>query len=142
MRVLVVDDQELNRTLLQFLLQDEGYEVIIATNGEEALQRFDGNHQLLSVMMKKFILQFETLEQQVQILQTAGDLEELAYYTHNLKGTSDTLALTHLSHCADTVTVSINKNKIDTLNHQLDYLGKVWRESKESMEQYLESQNV
>lgn len=108
----------------------------------QALQRFDGNHQLLSVMMKKFILQFETLEQQVQILQKAGDLEELAYYTHNLKGTSDTLALTHLSHCADTVTVSINKNKIDTLSHQLDYLGKVWRESKESMEQYLENQNT
>ena len=45
MRVLVVDDQELNRTLLQFLLQDEGYEVVIATNGEEALQRFD-DHEI------------------------------------------------------------------------------------------------
>lgn len=50
MRVLVVDDQELNRTLLQFLLQDEGYEVIIATNGEEALQRFD-DHEIDLVLL-------------------------------------------------------------------------------------------
>ena len=54
MRVLVVDDQELNRTLLQFLLQDEGYEVVIATNGEEALERFDSTEidlVLLDVVM-------------------------------------------------------------------------------------------
>jgi CheY-like chemotaxis protein len=54
MRVLVVDDQELNRTLLQFLLQSEGYEVVIATNGEEALECFDNNEidlVLLDVVM-------------------------------------------------------------------------------------------
>ena len=50
MRVLVVDDQELNRTLLQFLLQDEGYEVIIATNGQEALERFD-EHEIDLVLL-------------------------------------------------------------------------------------------
>ena len=54
MRVLVVDDQELNRTLLQFLLQSEGYEVVIAHNGEEALTCFDNNEidlVLLDVVM-------------------------------------------------------------------------------------------
>ena len=41
MKVLVVDDQELNRTLLQFLLEEDGYEVSIATNGREAIECFD-----------------------------------------------------------------------------------------------------
>lgn len=41
MKVLVVDDQELNRTLLQFLLEEDGYEVVIATNGQEAIECFD-----------------------------------------------------------------------------------------------------
>jgi CheY-like chemotaxis protein len=50
MRVLVVDDQELNRTLLQFLLQDDGYEVVIATNGQEALEQFD-QHEIDLVLL-------------------------------------------------------------------------------------------
>jgi two-component system sensor histidine kinase/response regulator len=103
----------------------------------KALVQFDGNHQLLSVMIKKFILQFESLEEKIHALHRENDLEELAYYTHNLKGTSDRLALIHLSHCADTITVSINKNNTDTLPHQLDYLSQVWLDSKLSMEQYL-----
>ena len=71
-------------------------------------------------------------------MQQAADLEELAYYTHNLKGTAYTLSLAHLSHCADTITVSINKNKTDNLQQQLDYLAKSWRESRDSMQQYLD----
>ncbi len=106
-------------------------------NLARAIAQFDGNHQLLSVMMKKFILQFDSLEKQVRALYQTSDLEELAYYTHNLKGTSDSLALDHLSHCADTITVSINKKNTETLPHQLDYLIKVWLESKLSMEEYL-----
>jgi two-component system sensor histidine kinase/response regulator len=106
-------------------------------NLAKALAQFDGNHQLLSVMMKKFILQFDSLEKQVRALYQTRDLEELAYYTHNLKGTSDSLALDHLSHCADTITVSINKKNTETLPHQLDYLIKVWLESRQSMEEYL-----
>jgi DNA-binding NtrC family response regulator len=36
-RILVVDDEELNRDLLQQILDREGYEVAIAANGQEAL---------------------------------------------------------------------------------------------------------
>ena len=38
--VLVVDDNEANRLLAQDALQDEGYEVILASGGEEALDSF------------------------------------------------------------------------------------------------------
>ncbi len=37
-RILVVDDEEAIRTLLQEELQDEGYEVMIATNARDALK--------------------------------------------------------------------------------------------------------
>ena len=36
-RILVVDDEELNRDLLQQILAREGYEVTIASNGQQAL---------------------------------------------------------------------------------------------------------
>ncbi len=36
-RILVVDDEELNRDLLQQMLEREGYQVAIAANGQEAL---------------------------------------------------------------------------------------------------------
>jgi DNA-binding NtrC family response regulator len=36
-RILVVDDEELNRDLLQQILEREGYQVAVAANGQEAL---------------------------------------------------------------------------------------------------------
>lgn len=39
--ILVVDDNEQNRALAQTALEDEGYEVVLASNGEEALRAFD-----------------------------------------------------------------------------------------------------
>ncbi|AWB67032.1 fused response regulator/phosphatase [Saccharobesus litoralis] len=41
MRILVVDDQDLNRTMLQFMLESEGYEVILAEHGKVAIDIFD-----------------------------------------------------------------------------------------------------
>jgi signal transduction histidine kinase len=38
--ILVVDDNDANRTLAQHTLEDEGYRVVVATGGEEALALF------------------------------------------------------------------------------------------------------
>lgn len=110
-----------------------------AFNVARALSQFDGNKQQLLAMLNKFLAQFEGLEQRVKRLHENQQFDELAYYAHNLKGTSDRLALSQLSHCADTITSSINKNNNDTLPHQLDFLCKVWHESKHSMTEYLEN---
>ncbi|GLQ29838.1 fused response regulator/phosphatase [Litoribrevibacter albus] len=40
MKVLVVDDQEINRTLLSFILEDEGYQYHMASDGEQAIQLY------------------------------------------------------------------------------------------------------
>jgi DNA-binding NtrC family response regulator len=40
MKILVVDDEEGARELFFTILSDEGYDIILANNGEEALARF------------------------------------------------------------------------------------------------------
>ena len=42
-RILVIDDEELMRSFLRDLLEEEGYEVIIASDGEEGLALFETN---------------------------------------------------------------------------------------------------
>ncbi len=52
--ILVVDDNEQNRALAQAALEDEGYDVVLASNGEEAIRAFDEKHPdclLLDVRM-------------------------------------------------------------------------------------------
>ena len=41
-RILVVDDNASNRQLAQATLEDEGYRVLLATNGDEAIRIFEG----------------------------------------------------------------------------------------------------
>ncbi len=55
-QILVVDDEELNRELLEGLLLPLGYEVLLASNGTEALkkvQEFSPDLILLDIMMPK-----------------------------------------------------------------------------------------
>ncbi|HEV8689323.1 MAG TPA: ATP-binding protein, partial [Ideonella sp.] len=56
LRVLVADDHEVNRDLVRYLLEDWGHEVVMADNGQEALDLFAERHGefdllLMDVMM-------------------------------------------------------------------------------------------
>lgn len=54
MKILVVDDAVANRELLKWILEDEGFEVFEATNGEEAIEIFKQDAPdliLMDVMM-------------------------------------------------------------------------------------------
>lgn len=42
-RILIVDDEELNRKLFSTILQERDYEVSMAVNGEEALAMIENN---------------------------------------------------------------------------------------------------
>jgi DNA-binding response OmpR family regulator len=54
-RILLVDDERAIQTLLSFPLQKDGYEVVCASDGREALARFDEGFDLvvLDVMMPR-----------------------------------------------------------------------------------------
>ena len=57
-RILVVDDEQDIRELLKFYLNKEGYEVIEAANGEEALTIFENEYidlGIIDVMMPKWM---------------------------------------------------------------------------------------
>jgi putative two-component system response regulator len=52
--ILIVDDQPQNIELLEAFLAGQGYEIVRAANGEEALEKISGNQidlVLLDVMM-------------------------------------------------------------------------------------------
>ncbi len=55
-RILLVDDEQAIQTMLSYPLQKDGYDVVLASDGEEALERF-GEQQfdlvVLDVMMPK-----------------------------------------------------------------------------------------
>jgi DNA-binding response OmpR family regulator len=82
-RILVVDDEQLYRHLVQVNLEQEGYEVISASNGEECLDRVSNKHPdlvILDVMMPK-LDGFSTLERirqfsEVPIIMLTGKNEE------------------------------------------------------------------
>ncbi|NLA27958.1 MAG: response regulator transcription factor, partial [Firmicutes bacterium] len=55
-RILVVDDERPIAEILQYNLEKEGYEVILAYDGEEALERLEQDHPdlvLLDIMLPK-----------------------------------------------------------------------------------------
>ena len=54
-RVLVVEDEEINREILGAILE-ESYEVVFATDGDEALERVEENKGLLSVILLDLIM--------------------------------------------------------------------------------------
>lgn len=53
--ILIADDAKDIREVLRIMLEDAGFETILAHNGEEAVQRFDQNVDLviLDIMMPK-----------------------------------------------------------------------------------------
>lgn len=50
-QVLVVDDEEDIRQALRFLLEDAGYQVLEAQNGQEAIERLRANPQRMAVLL-------------------------------------------------------------------------------------------
>lgn len=72
MKVLVVDDQEINRTLLSFILEDEGYQYSMATDGEQAIHLYQQEKPDL-VLMDIMMPGMDGYEAAHQIKEKAGN---------------------------------------------------------------------
>ncbi len=49
--ILVVDDEQMLRTMGKFMLSHAGYSVLEAENGEKALERYDENSQVIQLVL-------------------------------------------------------------------------------------------
>lgn len=82
MKILVVDDQSANRAILQFLLEDEGHEVIEAKDGQEALDLYQ-EHDIDLVLMDVMMPVMDGLEatQKIKAIQTDGNHVPVIFLT-------------------------------------------------------------
>ena len=94
-KVLIVDDEENIRISLSFLLKKEGYDVLTASNGLEAIEKykeFKPNIILLDVMMPKMD-GYEAAEQ----LRLLDDQSEINIIFLTAKGTPDDRRMGYMS---------------------------------------------
>lgn len=54
--VLLVEDDEVVRTMVRVVLEDAGYDVIEAIDGEEALERFQDNRERVQIVITDVVM--------------------------------------------------------------------------------------
>jgi CheY-like chemotaxis protein len=90
-RILVIDDEQEIRTLLERLLSQKGYEVLLAANGREGLEFFHQEHPdavVLDLKMPEMdgfevLRQIRLVNQRVPVIVLTGagilEMEQLTY---------------------------------------------------------------
>lgn len=61
-RLLIVDDEEMNLDILRDYLEDEGYEVIGATNGEEAWELLEKTPDIAMILLDRMMPKMDGME--------------------------------------------------------------------------------
>lgn len=89
-RVLVVDDEELVRKLLNKVLRRAGYEVVLATNGKEGVQRY-ADQPADAVIMDLIMPEQEGMETIVALRRMAPDVKIIAITGGGCVGAQDYL---------------------------------------------------
>ncbi|KMT66246.1 fused response regulator/phosphatase [Catenovulum maritimum] len=74
MHILVVDDQALNRTMLQYMLEVEGYQVSLAENGRVAIETFN--------QVKPDVVLLDVIMPEMDGFETAPELKKMSGDVH------------------------------------------------------------
>lgn len=93
-QILIVDDEEINRLILDGMFEDEDYVRIEASNGQEAIYQIENNHNIVLILLDiimpvldgfnvlEYMKERELLDEIPVILitsETIGDSEDRAY---------------------------------------------------------------
>ncbi len=81
MKILVAEDSEISRRLMEFLFRDMGYEYLIVSNGQEAVDEFrskDFDWVILDINMPvmggyEAALEIRSIKMDIRILFISGD---------------------------------------------------------------------
>jgi PAS domain S-box-containing protein len=129
LKILLVEDSEDNRLLIQLYLRKSPHEVDTAENGEDALQKFDPNYYDLVLMdMQMPVMDGYTATQMIREMEKINDLQEtpiIALTAHALKGDREKCLG---AGCTDYVAKPIKKDKL------LEILQGYQKESANGME--------
>ncbi len=85
-RILLVDDEELIRSSGKYLLEELGYEILLASNGAEALKIFKDQHERIDLVItdmimpkmsgRELFLQMKEIDQDCKIVISSGYTKE------------------------------------------------------------------
>ncbi|EWH10300.1 response regulator [Catenovulum agarivorans DS-2] len=73
MHILVVDDQDLNRAMLEYMLEQEGHQVSMAVHGKDAIERFENINPDI-VLLDVIMPEMDGFETAPILKKLAGDL--------------------------------------------------------------------
>ncbi len=92
MKILIVEDDEMLRMMLQSVLESEGYEVLIASDGEKALKKL--NDGKVCVMITDIIMPFkEGVETIIECRKRWKDIKIIAMSGGGRAGVGDFLEM-------------------------------------------------
>ncbi|HEV7427241.1 MAG TPA: response regulator [Thermoanaerobaculia bacterium] len=90
-RVLVVEDNEMNMQLVEYLLEEGGYQIVKAASGEEALSIARGGEQVDLILMDIHLPGIDGLSviREMKADQQTGSIPILALTAHAMRGDKD-----------------------------------------------------
>ncbi|MFQ5451344.1 MAG: response regulator, partial [Nitrospinaceae bacterium] len=113
LRILLVDDSEDNRLLIQLYLRKTRHQLDAAVNGREAVEKFSpGKYDLILMDMQMPVMDGYTATQKIREMEKADHFEEtpiIALTAHALKGDMEKCLG---AGCSDYLTKPIKKMKI------------------------------
>jgi len=90
-RVLVVEDNEMNMQLVEYLLEEGGYQIVKAASGEDALATLRGGEQVDLILMDIHLPGIDGLSviREMKSDPQTGSIPILALTAHAMRGDKD-----------------------------------------------------
>lgn len=116
-KILVADDDQAIREMLQMMLETFNYEVLTATDGQEALKVIQASHERLIVMLDLFMPRLDGRE----VLRTiAADATLSTRHTYILLSANHNICLSEFNNATFQITLLPKPFAMDDLLHVVD----------------------
>lgn len=90
--ILVVDDEPLNRDIIEAYLEDEGYELSFASNGAEALEILKNNPNVIDVVLLDRMMPVMTGLELLAIMQADGGMKNIPVILQTARSTKEDIS--------------------------------------------------